>query len=96
VSLDELQNLFNKVETCKNVKVKGLMAVIPIGNEQQCRTYFKSMKTIWDKLKKENFNNVSMEFLSMGMTNDYKIAIEEGANVIRVGEGIFGKRIYNK
>ncbi|MDZ7543957.1 YggS family pyridoxal phosphate-dependent enzyme, partial [Clostridium perfringens] len=47
---------------------------------------------IYDELSKNSYKNISMEILSMGMTNDYKIAIEEGANLIRVGEGIFGKR----
>ena len=95
ICLSELQGLIKEIESCKNVKIKGLMAIIPTGDEEQCRMYFRKMKTIWDKQKKQSFNNVSMDFLSMGMTGDYKLAIEEGANVIRVGEGIFGKRLYN-
>jgi PLP dependent protein len=95
VSLRELQNLIEAAEVCKNVKIKGLMAIIPTGDEAQCRKYFREMKLIWDEHKRQNFNNISMEYLSMGMTGDYKLAIEEGANVIRVGEGIFGKRLYN-
>ena len=95
IYLSELQGLIKEIESCKNVKVRGLMAIIPIGDEDQCRKYFSQMKTIWDNQKKQNFNNVSMDFLSMGMTGDYKLAIEEGSNVIRVGQGIFGKRFYN-
>ncbi|MBC8062279.1 MAG: YggS family pyridoxal phosphate-dependent enzyme [Clostridiaceae bacterium] len=93
IALNELQGIIKEVESCKNVKVKGLMAIIPTGDEEQCRRYFREMKTIWEKQKKQSFNNVSMEFLSMGMTDDYKLAIEEGSNVIRIGQGIFGKRL---
>ena len=95
IGLDGLKGLIREVESCKNVKVKGLMAIIPAGDEKLCRGYFKKMKKIWDEQKQLKFNNVSMDFLSMGMTGDYKLAIEEGSNVIRVGQGIFGKRIYN-
>ena len=95
VSLSEFLGLIKEIETCKNVKVRGLMAIIPTGDEELCRKYFRKMKKIWDEQKKQNFNNVSMDFLSMGMTGDYKLAIEEGSNIIRVGQGIFGKRIYN-
>lgn len=95
ISLSELDGLINEVEACKNVKVKGLMAIIPTGDEEQCRKYFREMKLIWDEQKKKHLDNVTMDFLSMGMTGDYKLAIEEGSNVIRVGEGIFGKRFYN-
>lgn len=96
IILSELQELINAVEICSNVKVKGLMAIIPKGSEEECRYYFKSMKSIWDRLSNESYKNIEMKYLSMGMTNDYKLAIEEGANTIRIGEGIFGKRIYRR
>jgi PLP dependent protein len=96
VHLDELDALLNSCEKCTAVKVKGLMATIPIGDEESCRFYFKEMKKIYDKLSEKNFDNITMEFLSIGMTGDYAIAVEEGSNMIRIGEGIFGKRNYNK
>lgn len=93
---EDLPEILEECEKCNNLKVQGLMAVIPKGSEEECRRYFTEMRHIWNSLREKNYNNISMEYLSMGMTHDYKIALEEGANVIRVGEGIFGKRNYNK
>lgn len=95
ILLEELDVLLNKIESCNNVKVKGLMAIIPKEDEASCRNYFRQMKKIWDELREVNYKNIHMEYLSMGMTGDYNIAIEEGSNMVRIGEGIFGKRIYN-
>lgn len=95
VLLENLEELIEACENCKNVKVKGLMTVIPKGDEVSNRKYFKNMKEIYDSLSKKMYNNISMEYLSMGMSGDYQIAMEEGSNMIRIGEGIFGKRIYN-
>jgi pyridoxal phosphate enzyme (YggS family) len=95
IMIEELQNLILEVEKCNFVKVKGIMVTIPKGNEESCKKYFKMTKVIWDNIRKENYKNVHMEYLSMGMTNDYKYALEEGSNMIRIGEGIFGKRNYD-
>lgn len=92
---ENLEELLEAVESCKHVRVKGLMAIIPIGDEESCRGYFRKIKSIWDRLSLDKFSNINMEYLSMGMTNDYRLAISEGANVVRIGEGIFGKRLYN-
>jgi PLP dependent protein len=92
---ENLEELLEAVESCNYVKVKGLMAIIPIGNEEACRRCFREVKNIWDMLMLRSFKNINMKYLSMGMTNDYKIAISEGSNVVRIGEGIFGKRLYN-
>lgn len=92
---EDLEGLLKACELCKNVKVKGLMAVIPKGDEESSKRYFRAMKNIWDELKSRNMKNISMDYLSMGMTHDYKIAIEEGTNMVRIGEGIFGSRNYN-
>ena len=94
--LEELETLLSECEKCQNVQIKGLMAVIPNKTEQEDRKYFSQMKHIWDTLKIRSFNNIEMKYLSMGMTGDYSIAISEGSNMVRIGEGIFGKRIYNK
>ncbi|MBS7130059.1 YggS family pyridoxal phosphate-dependent enzyme [Clostridium sp.] len=92
---EDLDTLIEAIEKCKFVKVKGIMAVIPKGNEESNRYYFKKVRDIFDSLKSKEFKNIKMEILSMGMTHDYYIAIEEGSNFIRIGEGIFGKRNYN-
>ena len=89
---EEIEDMISAVEKCKHVKVKGIMVIIPKGNEEENRCYFSRTKQIFDKLKERKFENISMEVLSMGMTNDYKIAIQEGANLVRIGSGIFGLR----
>lgn len=89
---EELDALVNEIEKCKYVKALGLMVIIPKGDEQENRKYFKSTKNIWDKLKEQKFKNITMKHLSMGMSSDYITALEEGSNMIRVGQGIFGKR----
>jgi PLP dependent protein len=95
ILIEELEDLIKACELCNYVKVKGLMAIIPMGDEERCRYYFRQMKAIWDELRTKSFNNVSMEYLSMGMSHDFRIAIEEGSNMIRVGTGIFGERNYS-
>ncbi|MCM1992716.1 YggS family pyridoxal phosphate-dependent enzyme [Oceanirhabdus seepicola] len=91
---NEVNDFIKEVEKCSHVKVKGIMAIIPKGTEEQCRSYFKEMKEMYENLKKMDYNNVSMEILSMGMSGDYKIAIDEGSNMVRVGTGVFGNRVY--
>lgn len=89
---EDLDGLIQAVERCENVKVKGIMVIIPKGNDDENRYYFKKSFEIFKELKNNIYKNISMEILSMGMTHDYKIAIEEGSNLIRVGTGIFGAR----
>lgn len=96
IKIEELEELLDVCENCNSIKVKGLMATIPIGDEKSCRYYFSEMKKIFDNLSRRSFRNISMEILSMGMTHDYEVAIEEGSNMIRIGQGIFGKRQYNQ
>lgn len=96
IDFEEISDLIKACEKCDNVIVKGLMATIPIGNEESCRGYFTKMKSIFDNLKTYEYKNVSMEFLSLGMSKDFEIAIDSGANMIRLGERIFGTRDYKK
>ncbi|MBU3180121.1 YggS family pyridoxal phosphate-dependent enzyme [Clostridium psychrophilum] len=96
IAVEELSSLIKACEGCNNIKVKGLMATIPIGNEESSRKYFTKMKSIFDNLKTFDYKNVSMEFLSLGMSKDYKVALETGANMIRLGEHIFGSRDYKE
>ena len=87
-NLKDLEKLINYVKTLSNIKLLGLMAIGPITEDSdEIRKYFKIMKELKDKYK--------LELLSMGMSHDYKIAIEEGSNIIRIGTKIFGERIYN-
>lgn len=95
VLLEELEDIIKAIEECTYVKVKGIMVIIPKGDEESNRKYFRETKVIYDQLSKRHFKNISMEILSMGMTNDYEVAIEEGSTLVRVGTGIFGKRDYS-
>lgn len=95
ILVENLEELIDAVEKCSHVRVKGIMVIIPQGDSVSAKTYFREAREIWEDLKSKNLKNVSMEYLSMGMTHDYKIAIQEGSNMVRIGEGIFGKRIYN-
>lgn len=78
------------------IRVKGLMTIAPYsGDPEQVRPVFRRLKEMYDTLAAANISNIEMKYLSMGMTNDYKVAIEEGSNMVRVGTGIFGARNYN-
>lgn len=78
-----------------NIRIVGLWEWLLFEAEpEQTRPYFKKLKNLFDELSSLSLENVEMKYLSMGMTNDYKIAIEEGSNMIRVGTGIFGERNY--
>lgn len=84
------------LEKYDNILVKGLMTMAPHEKDvEKTRPVFKELKELFDEIKEKNLKNTDMKYLSMGMTNDYQIALEEGANLIRVGTGIFGKRIYD-
>jgi pyridoxal phosphate enzyme (YggS family) len=97
IQRDEVFELVEQVSLLTNVRIKGLMTIAPnIEDEQELRKYFAEMKDIFETLKKTMYNRVDMTYLSMGMTNDYEIAIEEGANMVRIGTGIFGARNYIK
>ena len=89
---EDLNEFIIEIEKCNNINVKGLMSIIPKGTDVENRFYFNKMKKIFDDLSLKKYKNISMEILSMGMTHDFKIAIEEGSNLVRIGEGIFGKR----
>jgi PLP dependent protein len=77
------------------LKVRGLMTVAPMAeNPEDVRGVFRSMKKIFIDIKQENIDNIDMAYLSMGMSGDFEVAIEEGANLVRIGSAIFGKRSY--
>lgn len=95
VLTEDLPDLLQYCSKCQHLKIRGLMAIIPKGSEEESKKYFSYMKSIFDSLKINDYKNVSMEQLSMGMSGDYLEAMEQGANIVRIGEGIFGKRNYN-
>ena len=92
---EDAEELIREVSHLKNVKIMGLMTMGPgFGNPEDSRPYFVETRTIFERTKKLNLPNVEMKYLSMGMTNSYRIAIEEGANIVRMGTRIFGERDY--
>lgn len=96
ISEDVVYEFVKSLEQFENIKVLGLMTVAPFTeNPEDVRWVFKKMKEIFDKISGMKLKNTEMKYLSMGMTNDFEIAIEEGANIIRIGTAIFGARNYN-
>ena len=95
--LDGARALIAEVrEKCKNVVIKGLMTIAPATDDpEEVRIYFKELKQLFDEYKEIKDENMSFEHLSMGMSGDYEVAIEEGATMVRVGTAIFGPRNYN-
>ncbi|MBS5988424.1 YggS family pyridoxal phosphate-dependent enzyme [Anaerococcus hydrogenalis] len=92
---EDIDKIIDQVKELENIKIKGLMTMAPNTEDiSVIRSCFKGLKKIFDNLSNLSYNNIEMEYLSMGMTHDYKIALEEGANIIRVGSKIFGKRMY--
>ena len=95
-SPEEATEAIREIAALEHVKVKGLMQIAPfVENPEENREYFRAMKQLSVDIENKNFDNVDMSILSMGMTNDYEVAIEEGATMIRVGTGIFGERNYS-
>ncbi|MEA2037674.1 MAG: YggS family pyridoxal phosphate-dependent enzyme [Nanoarchaeota archaeon] len=85
--------LVKGVSLLENIRIKGLMTMAPyFDNPEKDRPYFKEMNKLFEKLREINVSNVEMNILSMGMSDSYKIAIEEGSNMVRVGTKIFGVR----
>lgn len=85
-----------EVSKLPNVHINGLMTIAPfVDDPEDNRKYFRELKQLFIDIDSKNFDNVDMSVLSMGMTNDYEVAIEEGATMIRVGTAIFGARNYN-
>ena len=91
----EAEEAVREISNMAGMKVRGLMAIPPIcEKESEIRGYFSKMHNLFIDIRGKNIDNNSMEFLSMGMSEDFDIAIEEGANIVRIGSALFGKRIY--
>lgn len=95
ISADDTVQLVEEIAALPNLEIKGLMTIAPfVTDPEENRTYFRQIKQLSVDIKNKNIDNVSMDVLSMGMTGDYEVAIEEGATMVRVGTGIFGARNY--
>ena len=91
---EDVERLIREISSLGNIKVMGLMTMGPrFGNPENSRPYFVETRRIFENIKRLKLPNVEMRCLSMGMTNSYKVALQEGANIIRIGTKIFGERV---
>lgn len=96
VSPAECEQLICAIHTLPGIRINGLMTVPPyVENAEDNRQYFRALKQLSVDIMQKNIDNVYMDFLSMGMSGDYTVAIAEGANLVRVGTNIFGERDYS-
>jgi pyridoxal phosphate enzyme (YggS family) len=97
ISAEDAILLVEEISRLENIRIKGLMTIAPyVENPEDNRLYFRKIKQLSVDITNKNIDNVSMEILSMGMTGDYMVAIEEGATMVRIGTGIFGERNYKQ
>lgn len=95
IYLEDLDEFVYNILEHSNIRVRGLMTMAPFTDDEAIlRETFRKVYEASERIKAKNYENIGMDYLSMGMTNDYKIAIEEGSNIIRVGTGIYGRRNY--
>lgn len=95
ICIEAVEALIRDIAKLPNVRIKGLMTVAPyVEDAEENRTVFRQMFQVFVDINSKNIDNVLMETLSMGMTNDYVVAIEEGATMVRIGTAIFGQRDY--
>lgn len=90
---EEVEERIKEISSFRNVRVMGLMTMGPMeGNPEDSRAFFRETKNLFDGIQSLDLPGVEMHYLSMGMTNSYRVAIEEGANIVRIGTRIFGER----
>lgn len=95
LKMDEVLPLIETIADFPHIKVQGLMTIAPyVEDAEDNRDFFRQLKKLSVDIEAKNINNVSMSVLSMGMTGDYQVAVQEGATMVRVGTGIFGERNY--
>ena len=95
VSPEETEDLIRRIAPLPGIKIRGLMTIAPfVENAEDNRPVFQKLRKLAVDIKSKNIDNVIMCDLSMGMTGDYQVAVEEGATMVRVGTGIFGERHY--
>lgn len=92
---EEVEDFIREISIMQHICVKGLMAVAPfVENPEENRHYFRQLKELLVDINAKKIDNINMDILSMGMSGDFEVAIEEGATIVRVGTAIFGKRFY--
>ncbi len=97
ISPNDVDEYIGIISQMENISLKGLMTIAPFTQDPQViRPVFRNLYNIYIDIKRKNIDNVNMDYLSMGMSNDFEMAIEEGANIVRLGTGIFGKRDYTQ
>ena len=97
VRTSEVLSLAEKVVQLPHIRLRGLMTIAPfVENPEKNRAIFANLHDLYVDIKEKNIDNGTVSILSMGMTNDYEVAIEEGATMVRIGTGIFGSRDYSK
>ncbi len=90
INFSEAEHFLESIQDLQGIRILGLMAVTPFCQDpEDARKYFKQMKDLFEKLKKQKYNNADLQHLSMGMSNDYHIALEEGADMVRIGSSLF-------
>jgi len=95
VSPEHLKDFVSQVAKLGNIHIKGLMTIAPYAeNSEEVRWVFRELRKLAVDIKQESIDNINMEVLSMGMSNDFEVAIEEGATIVRIGSAIFGERVY--
>ena len=95
LKVDEVEQVVDEIAKFSHIKVCGLMTIAPfVENPEENRPYFRRLRNLSVDIGGKNVDNVTISILSMGMTNDYEVAIEEGATMVRVGTGLFGARDY--
>lgn len=95
IKAEDIYNFIDEIRNFPNIKIRGLMTIAPyVDNPEDNRIHFKHLRNLLVDINSKNIDNVYMDVLSMGMTGDYEVAVEEGATIVRVGTGIFGDRIY--
>ena len=88
---EEVEPFLKEISEFSRIRVRGLMTIAPITEDkEEVRPYFRKLRELFEKIKIKNIKNIRMDYLSMGMTEDFEVAIEEGANMVRIGRGIFG------
>ncbi|MBU1035582.1 YggS family pyridoxal phosphate-dependent enzyme, partial [bacterium] len=91
IKSEEVEPFLKEISEFSRIKVRGLMTITPIAEDkEEVRPYFRKLRELSKEIKSKNIKNVKMDYLSMGMTDDFEVAIEEGANMVRIGRGIFG------
>ena len=92
---EDTEHVVREIAKLSNISIKGLMTVAPfVENSEENRIYFRRMKELLVDINSKNIDNVNMDTLSMRMTGDYEVAVEEGATMVRIGTGVFGPRLY--